>query len=75
MVGDELNLEVQHRAEPLCDSKRKRAFNFEIASEPSLQVLAVASACYRKQFCTVPEIYSSFAPLERTEIFWRSRVL
>src|ERR1051325_6594076 len=69
MMNRAFNFEVQHRAEPLCGSKRMRAFNFEIPSEPSLPVLAVASACYRKQFCTAPEIYSSFAPLERRESF------
>src|ERR1051325_5582498 len=46
------NWEVQHRAEPLCGSKRMLAFNFEIASEPSFPVLVVACAYYRKQFCT-----------------------
>src|ERR1044071_4372218 len=72
MINRAFNLEVLHRAEPLCGSKRMRAFNFEIASEPSLPVLAVASSRYRKQFCTAPETHSSFAPLERREIFSRS---
>jgi len=69
MINRAFNLEVLHRAEPLCGSKRMRAFNFEIASNPSCPVLAVASAGYRKQFCTAPETQSFFAPLERREIF------
>src|ERR1051325_7857839 len=69
MIKRAFKLEVLHRAEPLCGSKRMRAFNFEIASNPSCPVLAGASACYRKQFCTAPETHSSFAPLERREIF------
>src|ERR1051325_6845014 len=60
MVNRAFNFEVQHRAEPLCGSKRMRGFNVEIASGRSFPVLAVASACYRKQFCTAPETHSSF---------------
>jgi hypothetical protein len=49
------NFQMQHRAEPLCGSKRMRAFNLEIAPEPSLPVLVVASACYQA-VCTAQGI-------------------
>src|ERR1051325_8849915 len=51
--------------QPLCGSQRIRAVNFEISARTFAPVLAVASACYRKQFCTAPETHSSFAPPER----------
>jgi len=49
------NFQMQHRAEPLCGSKRMRAFNLEFAPEPSLPVLAVPSACYQA-VCTAQAI-------------------
>ena len=53
-----IQLESATSGRTACSSKRMRAFNFEIASEPSRPVLAVASACYpdASGFCTAAEL-------------------